>query len=276
MDKAVIIGVYEFLGFHFCQKLLNKGMEVKGLHLEKKGKSIFLEEKRMEIGRNANFSEYSYDEYLWKEDDLEELLIIMDYYDLFMARREKELFTLFPLKNLFAHLKSSQIRFILLFPIQFIYGNKFEKQRLQAERLLQKIGRGKGTVSVFYLPSVFGPWQSEEFTFQKYLLGENDPMQDTVFNDREWTGDAVYVEEVVRTVLQTCSEQTDMEEYILVSGEEDSWNKCARLLSLPLQQKVREFPRIRQVQMLILDQQISIESALMRQQRHTERLKSLY
>ena len=33
MDKAVIVGVFDFVNFHVCKALLNKGIEVKGVQI---------------------------------------------------------------------------------------------------------------------------------------------------------------------------------------------------------------------------------------------------
>ena len=57
MDKVIIVGTYEFIGFQLCLSLLEQGREVIGIHLNTNSKDPFLEEKRFEIGRNSNFTE---------------------------------------------------------------------------------------------------------------------------------------------------------------------------------------------------------------------------
>src|SRR3954447_19141238 len=59
MDKAIIFGIYDFVSFHMGRTLLNKGLEVIGVHIEENSETSSFEEKRMEIGRNANFREIS-------------------------------------------------------------------------------------------------------------------------------------------------------------------------------------------------------------------------
>lgn len=59
MKKAIVFGAYQFLGFHICGALLEEGEEIIGvsfpnIHVDD------IEDKRMEIGRNANFSEISW------------------------------------------------------------------------------------------------------------------------------------------------------------------------------------------------------------------------
>ncbi|MEM5594163.1 hypothetical protein AAHH67_24715 [Niallia circulans] len=60
MKKAVIFGVYQFVGFHICSTLLEEGEEIIGISYPEISIED-LEDKRMEIGRNANFSEKSLD-----------------------------------------------------------------------------------------------------------------------------------------------------------------------------------------------------------------------
>ncbi len=34
MDKVIVVGTYEFIGFELCLRLLEQGIEVIGIHLE--------------------------------------------------------------------------------------------------------------------------------------------------------------------------------------------------------------------------------------------------
>src|SRR3954451_16586198 len=89
MDKAIIFGIYDFVSFHACKALLNKGVEVTGVHLHDIYKHQFLEEKRLEVGRNANYNELSVSEWekSQKEDDIK-TTFIFSIYDLFMLNKE--------------------------------------------------------------------------------------------------------------------------------------------------------------------------------------------
>ena len=42
MDKAIIIGVYEYLGFHLCLKFLEQGIEVTGVDTEMDDSDLFI------------------------------------------------------------------------------------------------------------------------------------------------------------------------------------------------------------------------------------------
>ena len=55
MDKAIIVGVYEFIGFHLCEALLQEGIEVYGVDLPIDTSDHVVNEKRILIGINSNF-----------------------------------------------------------------------------------------------------------------------------------------------------------------------------------------------------------------------------
>src|SRR4051812_35895178 len=90
MDKAVIFGVFDFVSFHMCKTLLNKGLEVNGVHIEKMDKVLFQNEKRLEVGRNANFLEQALVE--WekkKEHESMRTMLVISLYDLYMLKKER-------------------------------------------------------------------------------------------------------------------------------------------------------------------------------------------
>ncbi|WP_313800647.1 hypothetical protein [Cytobacillus sp.] len=88
MDRAVIIGIYESLGFHFCTSLLEEGYEVTGIHYSDMDEEL-VEQKRMEIGRNANFQEVLQKEWLPSAEIQEQTLIIIDF-DFFYLRHSSQ------------------------------------------------------------------------------------------------------------------------------------------------------------------------------------------
>lgn len=273
MDKAVIVGVFEFLGFHFCQNLLNKGLEVDGLHVGGNEEGFFLEEKRMEIGRNANFKEYVFQDYQWSKENRVETVIIVDYYDLFMRKKEGDFFALQPIKALLSYLKNSKDMVIFLLPVRLLSEKGFEKERIKVERLLGLLKRGSGSIKKFYLPTVFGPWQSEEFSFQQHFLrGEGNNR--IKVDERECLADAIFVEETLQTILHYC--RTEDDDFLLTSGKKNQWETCANYLSLPIAEGTKEKLKCKTPKLTIpVKKNTPIEMALSQQQHHTDRLKSL-
>lgn len=67
MDKVHVLGALEELGFEMTTSLLEEGYEVCGIHLQL-GEETIYNERRLEIGRNANFEEIGLTEWMKQED----------------------------------------------------------------------------------------------------------------------------------------------------------------------------------------------------------------
>lgn len=67
MDKVLVLGALDELGFEMTALLLEEGYEVRGIHLQTGDETIF-NDRRMEIGRNANFEEIGLNEWLQQDD----------------------------------------------------------------------------------------------------------------------------------------------------------------------------------------------------------------
>lgn len=67
MDKVLVLGALEELGFEMTALLLEEGYEVRGIHLQTGHETIY-NERRMEIGRNANFEEIGLNDWLQQSD----------------------------------------------------------------------------------------------------------------------------------------------------------------------------------------------------------------
>ncbi|WP_139339525.1 hypothetical protein [Bacillus dakarensis] len=225
MDKAIVVGVYEFLAFHFCKKFLDDGMEVIGVHSLSQENDLFTEEKRMEIGRNANFVEEKYEKWT-VTDEQEEVLLVLDYYDLFIRNVEKEL-DWESMKLKLSGLKNGKGKVLFLMPIQLLMQGRYEQHQSQMKEILSSFKRDGIAFNVYYLPTVYGPWQYIESAFQQYFLMENDHF---MIHEREWTGDALHVEDVIDSILSFLSDK--YKAYLLESSEADKWTKCARVLDI--------------------------------------------
>jgi nucleoside-diphosphate-sugar epimerase len=233
MDKAIIFGVFEFLGFHFCKKLLDEGVEVEGIHILEEIPPSFCEEKRMEIGRNANFTEVSSTDWKRKSHDKESIVFLVDYYDLFIRNNEDFITHNDVLKEVLISIKNGKEKVVFLLPIQLLVDKTIFGKSNRLNEIF-KLLKGEGIVyQIFYLPTIYGPWQPMEFAFQKFFL-QNIKIKaanDLEINEREWVFDAIFVEDTVNGILQYINESS--EEFILKSGEENNWERCAKYLSIP-------------------------------------------
>ncbi|MCM3602401.1 hypothetical protein M3175_16835 [Robertmurraya korlensis] len=67
MDKVLVLGALGEIGFKMTALLLEEGYEVRGIHLQSGDETVY-NNRRMEIGRNANFEEIGLNEWVQQDD----------------------------------------------------------------------------------------------------------------------------------------------------------------------------------------------------------------
>jgi len=223
MERAAILGVYDFIGYSLCKYMLNDGVEIEGVHIASKHDDYFTEEKRMEIGRNANFSEISLKE--WQTTGTNEQLII-SLYEHFNKDGTVEQFTKGIIKKLENMDRSSQTLILILPAHLALKHEKLTDSQLDMLRLIEKVNI---SVLEIYLPTIYGPWQPEEYFFQQslnYLEGESSI---PVIAKWEWTYDALYIKDAVETIMEL-AESGKEGKYFFASGKTNLWRSCANEL----------------------------------------------
>lgn len=273
MDKAVIIGAYEFLGFSLCESLLEKGLQVDGIHIQSEKEDIFLEEKRLEIGRNANFTEWTLENWLKKQLESNETpLVIISIYDYHIKKKthilleDHQLWNIL-LPKLLKAKTDSQV--VLLLPIQYLLKD--------ARSGILDDFRSRNGVQLIFLPTLFGPWQAPEFIFQQTFLHEFDNGEKPVLQEQEWVFDAIYIEDASNQLIEMI-ESKSMKDCFLQSSEADSWKNCAEQLGIQ-----NEESAIIQIDKSRIDTQIPVvqvenkemASGLKKQKEHLQRIMSL-
>ncbi|MDE3838207.1 hypothetical protein C0966_02250 [Bacillus methanolicus] len=279
MDKAVVIGTYEFLGFSLCENLLEKGYQVKGIHIDLEEEDLFLEEKRMEVGRNANFIELSLED--WKQQNFMESdsVLIISVYDYFIKNKIQSLLKDEQFWNtILPRIVKSEI--LILWPIQLLAKNKEEvREEDGSDELHEFFGKfTHPSLTSIFVPTLFGPWQPPEFIFQKTFLHRLGNNEQPVLNKREWVFDAIYIEDCVNKIIDIFEKKRNKCCY-LRNTVNDSWLKCA--ISLAIETKgARENGK----EDLIIDSKIPAESVeesvelldgIKKQKDHLERILSL-
>ncbi|WP_042356491.1 hypothetical protein [Bacillus rubiinfantis] len=223
MDKAIIVGIYNFIGLQLCHTLLHKGIEVNGIHI-KINASQFIEDKKMEIGRNANFVEHSLEQLNFTADTKEEV-IILDIYSLFIHREEDQLSEeVFTSQMVDLLQKNREAQLVIIEPIQMLM-----ESIPPIEAFLEQIHEMVKSTQFIYLPTVFGPWQPAEFLFHQAILSSTQKI-DLAPSEREWTEDAIYIEDAAETIFEVI-ELAKPGHYLLESGKEGYWTQCAALLA---------------------------------------------
>lgn len=237
MDKAIIFGIYDFVSFHIGSTLLNKGLEVIGIHIDNLEETGNLEEKRLEIGRNANFNEISLSKLDgYKLEDTVKTTLFVSLYDLYMLNRETILQTESG-KSLQQFIDNNHVTEIVsILPIQHL--------NTEPDAVLQWLRGAPIEWQFVYLPAVYGPWQPPTFSFQQALLARFEETEITA-NKREWTGDILFIDDAVEAILEIIDESGLRSNCILIeSGIEDYWIQCAAQLKLKgsLTESVRPEP----------------------------------
>lgn len=219
LDKVCLYGVFEFTGFHLCKRFLEKGFGVEGIHFDTE-RELFLEEKRLEVGRNANFNESSL------SLDGQKLVTIIPIYDWFMANKEgnKKVF-----REIAPFLKEDH-QIVYLLPIQLLTNWPNEEALEEVRNFMDQTKKIGQCIQYFYLPTIFGPWQPSSFLFQRELLNQIYTVNEQV-EVREWPFDAIYVDDVLDPLIERI-ESGEAGSFLIESGIPKSWELCAEILQL--------------------------------------------
>lgn len=232
MDRVILFGPFEFLGFGLCQTLLDKGIEVNAISISDEDDDPFTEEKRMEIGRNANFVERSLDEKL-DDDIIETTPLIIPFYDFYMRKTEKDLMSR-PIEAFLQRLQPSQVSVTILLPKQFEYENPPGEIEDDFRGFLKQKGF---TFHELYLPTIYGPWQPKEYFFQQLLFP--DRTETPTLSSRETVCDAIFIEDAVSAMVQLITEKDG--KYLIKSEEQNNWFTCLENLFEMKAMEEREF-----------------------------------
>ncbi|MBT2689033.1 hypothetical protein J7I93_12640 [Bacillus sp. ISL-47] len=230
MDRAVILGTFEFVGFSLCKFLLDQGCMIDGIHINNGEEEPYLNEKRLEIGRNANFYEMNYSEWLETTKEIQEdSVLFIDFYDLYIKNnlfslRENELIEKYFINNL-NELKKYRSKIVFLFPLQ--WQKDINRAHSRCETAIELLKENNIVVYSFYLPAVYGPWQPEEFIFHQALADRKR----TVLSNREWNHDAIFIDDLIHSIIEE-ADQMQGGAYLLKSSLPGHWQKCAEYLSL--------------------------------------------
>jgi hypothetical protein len=273
MERVIIYGTYHFLGFSLCEKLLDEGIQVCGFRLSEDISEDFLEEKKLLIGRNANFEEkiVGSEAATFMEDSLKsDMIIVISFYDIYYSIDEYPFLILEKiLKNINKQYSDvSNVKVIILFPTEFI-----EDIPEAVNRQFNFLKENKLKVQKIYIPTVFGPWQPSVFLFQQYLLKEflkAEPKLDK----RETTSDAIYIKDIIEMIIRLMKSK-EMNDYLIQSNSSGQWFKGAEHLKLKLdtnKQAINGLTADDTVNIIKLKESISIIDGLEQQKRHLSRL----
>lgn len=262
MDKVVIAGVFDFVNFYVCKALLDKGIEVKGIQIETEENDILVE-KRLEVGRNANFTEALIGEIIKDSDGSE--TVILSIYDLYMCYKED-----FLLNEDFIK-KGNWEQLVIFAPSQLLTDEIAPESNLIINNFLRSAA-GKD-IHLLYLPTIYGPWQPDTFLFQHKILSEMD-RRNPFRGLREETCDALFVEEAVESIIKIIEDKRSGR-YLLQSGKKNQWDICASFLGINEQDSTERNVKIIEkgdLTKITVQSSIPIPIALTKQIDHAHRL----
>jgi hypothetical protein len=271
MDRAAILGVYDYIGYSLCQFMLDDGMEIDGVHIASKQENYFTEEKRMEIGRNANFSEVVFKE--WSSSGLEDLFIICLYDHFREGCHGQEAFIEKLVKKLETVSISNQ-RVIIVLPARFAEKKKEYKFHKKLSEFLKE---KRFSVLECYLPTVYGPWQPEEYFFQQSINYINGGKKTPQITKWEWTHDALFIDDAAFQIMKM-AEDKEEGSFLFASGKKNLWLECAEHLLEHQNEmqwrKTESWPEIKDsIRVVKLHQNERIAAGLSKQEEHYSRIQ---
>jgi hypothetical protein len=230
MDKAIIFDMFDFVSFHVGKTLLNSGIEVTGVHIDAMENIQFLDEKRLEVGRNANFVEQSWVE--WENDHEPvdtNVSLIISIYDLYMGKKELIFHFKDKTKPIIEYIEQNKnnVNIVFILPVQML------TKTFKGYEIEEFLGRIKNLVSntqFIYLPAIYGPWQPSAFLFQRAIVSEFQK-EELIYVTREWTNDVLFIEDALESILEII-ETEKPGSYLLESGKENQWFRCAAFLKV--------------------------------------------
>lgn len=223
MQTNIVIGTYRFVGFYVTQFFLNQGEEVIGIDWDDSEASQYIkEEKELEIGRNSNYIYFPINK-LKLLDISQQDTVFISCYDIQRGKMDKIDFVIGEIVSFIEKCKKNgkneTPNFVLFMPI--------EKDVGIFQSILSSI-RGMDSAKIIFLPTIYGPWQSEGMSFEAGInqLGQSDIKAAIA---AEYTGDALYITDFVNALeaVLTSSSDRDIQ---LCSSIDDHWDKCAKLI----------------------------------------------
>jgi hypothetical protein len=224
MNKMMILGIYDFIGYGLCTRLLSEGIEVDGYRFFSDGQEEYMEEKKLLIGRNANFEEKLLDEEVDDLGNIHKATAVISFYDLFFSVKASPSGQLFENINncLNKHVPKS---IALLLPLKFLtmIPEGFKE-------FLTSLDSYDIPIQMIYLPTIYGPWQPATFLYQQYIM-KNQSRTTPKLDERESTLDALFLEDVLDELLMLLFSNTS-NQILLKSEDQNQWYKGAEYLHI--------------------------------------------
>ncbi|WP_243291328.1 NAD(P)-dependent oxidoreductase [Bacillus sp. FJAT-47783] len=224
MNRVLIVGVQQFIGFHLCSRFLEEGCSVDGVFIKPDHPFYhkWVEEQMLWLGRNAQFNIFTKKDLELGEYDRIYFCQLDPHDPEWPKEWEKEKGVL---EDLLEMAKKAECPVVFLSSFD-VYGDdqiditdqdepfpKKEKGRLfiQAENWWQKQAENAYVPTIIVrVPTVFGPWQppGQWITDQLLLELQFNPIVFTKkIHEKTPVRDLLYIEEVINCLVEIGREE---------------------------------------------------------------------
>jgi hypothetical protein len=155
--------------------------------------------------------------------------LFFSIYDLYMGKREQILQNQATIKPIIEYIEQNKnkVKIVFILPVQML------TKTFEGNEIEEFLGRIKNLVSntqAVYLPAIYGPWQPSAFLFQQVIVSKLQKAE-FMYDKREWTDDVLFIEDALNSILEIL-ETKKPGSYLLESGRENQWNRCAAFLKV--------------------------------------------
>lgn len=217
MGEMFVIGAYQFVGYHLVTHLLEQGYEVTGADWDRNPqKTRIIEEKKMEICRNANYTEAAFDADVIGMG--EERLLFVSFYDALKGNKSGNIADIIQqLHSFIMKAETLEMKVLLFLPI--------EKENRRDE-IIPNMNHylGKNNVQLLYLPTIYGPWQHDCMAFEAGIRKKSVKDIESAL-ETEYKQDAIYVKDLMDVIPQILKE--DEKKILIKSKVPKQWLLCA-------------------------------------------------
>ncbi|TWI57218.1 NAD-dependent epimerase/dehydratase family protein [Halalkalibacter nanhaiisediminis] len=247
MKKVLVTGGLGFIGYHLCERLILEGIEVIAVDEYPDRKKAEQEEMELRLGRNALFTiirgklEKMEMGTLLKDIDVIFHLAASTSIDSKWSTLARVIDNNVNLTKKLIEASPKTARIVYPSTIE-VYGERtgiitertptnpttpYGITKLASESLIQKLCPKRNmSYVILRLPTVYGPWQRDDMTYQQLLLGKIPPELDRS------TLDILYVDDVVEAFLLAASTMKTNEVFHLTSCLDGAWFEGLQLLGV--------------------------------------------
>ncbi|GAE35424.1 NAD-dependent epimerase/dehydratase family protein [Halalkalibacter akibai] len=289
MEKVVVTGGLGFIGFHLVERLLAEGIQVVIIDQISDEKREEQEEKWLRIGRNdlvtlidENLERVNFSKVL-KGVDVVYHLAASTSNDSKWKKLQKVIENNVEITKKIVESIPPKAKLIYSSTVE-VYGERpgtitertpsnpttpYGITKLASERLIQQDCVKRNIVyNIVRLPTVYGPWQRSDMTYQQILTNEPNPGKDRS------TIDVMYVEDCVEAFYLVATKNIANEIFHLATGEELSWFKGLDLLEcseLVPKSPIKSFLSPDKTRNILgFVPQVSLEKGLAKQREHVK------